>query len=602
MERHSFTGSRPAQWGLRIAEFPAAGFFAFIILERCNLGGTAPVFIWMTGHRELFLIEIAALVCVYGLVRAFFRLPFIPFAIYGGAVNLIGTANFYKLYYRSEPIIPFDIFNMTPAFTIANRMGLVFNLGLIFNLVFFMICLLLVFLIQKRLYKKNAARRIWTGLPVFCVSALCLIYMTSIPRLTAAGAVDIRYDQYNNYMVNGFTVATLMNFTDNRVKAPHNYSAAAIGGLRETIRGAEEPAASGYPPKQPHIIVLQMEAYGDPGFIDPRVCYEEDPFGPLAPYAAEMRRFRALTSVLGGGTANTEYEFLTGYNMYFCPPGVIPFIHYMNSPKPSLATDLSALGYQTIVMHPHAGSFYNRAAAYARMGFDRFITQEEFDDPVYIGYYISDGSFGRKVIEIFEEEKGREPLFLYGISIQNHGPYNSLEHRRDYPLTLKDGLILNETQRMELETYGANIRDASVMLANLIRYLSMEEDPVLLLVYGDHQAAWSWVHELPACADLDMRRYSSEGFFWANYPLEDDERPLISVSGLGPLLMLRAALPLSPYQKGINLQFNELLAYNVAIAEENDGTVNYIRPERVDGYRLLQYDRMFGKNYLGQPD
>ncbi|MCL1804486.1 MAG: LTA synthase family protein, partial [Clostridiales bacterium] len=451
-------------------------------------------------------------------------------------------------------------------------------------------------------HKTPAARRFWTGLPVFCLSALCLAYMASVPRLTALGAVDIRYDQYNNYMKNGFMAATLLNFTDSGVKAPKGYGAGMMAELRERIIAEPEPPAMGQPPKKPHIIVLQMEAYGDPGFIDPRVAYREDPFGPLAPYEGELQRFRTLTSVLGGGTANTEYEFLTGYNTYFCPPGAIPFIRYLHGPKPSLAADLAELGYSSVVMHPHKGSFYSRTSAYGRLGFDRFVTQEEFDDPVYIGHYISDGSFGRKVLEIYEEEKGQGPLFLYGISIQNHGPYSNPDHHRRYALALGEGLALSGVQIMELETYGANLRDASAMLAELIRYFSAQSEPILLLVYGDHQAAWSWVHGLPAGADLDMRRYSSEGFFWANYPLEDDGRPLISVSGLGPRMMRKAGLPLPLYQKGIDLQFREVLAYNVAVTVENDGSVRYITPEGAGAFQPLQYDRMFGKNYLEQRD
>jgi phosphoglycerol transferase MdoB-like AlkP superfamily enzyme len=427
-----------------------------------------------------------------------------------------------------------------------------------------------------------------------------LICLSDATRLAAVGAVDIRYDQYNNYIYNGFTVATLLNMADSSVKAPLDYNAATVSRLREAIRGATPPRTTGAPPKQPHIIALQMEAYAAPSYIDPRIGYAEDPFGPLAPYAEGIRHFHTLVSVYGGGTANTEYEFLTGNNLVFYPFGVMPFIRYMNSPKPSLATDLAALGYQSIAMHPHTGSFYNRATAYARLGFDRLVTQDEFDDPVRVGYYISDGSFGRKVIELFEEERDNGPLFLFGISIQNHGPYNDPMLHRSFPLRVADGVALNDAQRMEMETYGANIRDASAMLASLLRYFSAVDDPVLVLVFGDHQAAWSWVRDTQEGAALDMRRYSSEGFFWANYPLEDGTRPTVSASGLGPEMLLRAGLPLSLYQKGVELQFREIMAYNIAVMVDNDGGVGYVEPKRLEPFWLLQYDRMFGSNYMEQ--
>jgi hypothetical protein len=368
--------------------------------------------------------------------------------------------------------------------------------------------------------------------------------------------------------------------------------------LREEIETADEPEPLGDPPRKPHIIALQMEAYGDPGIIDQGIAFQNELFAPLQPYAGEIQRFNTLVSVLGGGTANTEYEFLTGYNMYFCPSGVTPFIRYVNQSKPSLAATLSALGYQTIAVHPHAGSFYSRDTAYPRLGFERFITQEEFDDPVYVGYYISDGSFGKKIIDVFEEEKGNGPLFLFGISIQNHGPYIGQPGHRLNAVELSDGRALNGAQVEELEIYGANIIDSSVMLAGLIQYFSKTDEPVLLLVFGDHQAAWSWSFDPSGGPEQELKRHSTESFFWANYPLRDNSKPLVSASELGCLTMLKAGLELPLYEKGIVLQFNEISAYNSSVYVGNDGSIHYIDRSRVEDFRMLQYDRMFGKNYL----
>jgi phosphoglycerol transferase MdoB-like AlkP superfamily enzyme len=470
---------------------------------------------------------------------------------------------------------------------------------LLLNFLLYAVCLLVAWLIPKYLYhpikvRFTAAR---VALVAF-VSAAFLIFLANIPTLEAFGAVDMRYDQYQNYQYNGFVLSTLMNLADSRVEKPLNYGSATINALAEEIDGMEDPVALGKPQKQPHIIAIQMEAYGNPGLIDSRISYVNDPFAPLAPYSGEIQRFHTLTSVLGGGTANTEYEFLTGFNMVFCPAGVTPFIRYMNQPKPSLVKDLAAMGYQAVALHPHNASFYNRAAAFPRLGFTRFVTMEEFDDPVYIGYYISDGSFGTKVVELYEEERDKGPLFLFAISIQNHGPYSFPETYRAYPVCLSGGLAMDENQIMELETYGANIHDSSVMLANLIGYFSQTDEPVLLLVFGDHQASWSWSLNLPPNPELDLRRYSTESFFWANYPLEVDERTLVSASGLGPLMMRKAGLSLPRYEKGIHLQFDAMMAYNIAITVENDGSARYIDRDMMEAYRLLQYDRMFGADYL----
>ena len=587
-----------AQFSMRIGECLAAAAFGVIVLERCNFNGMEAFWHWLPSSRGLTLAALLALSAAYGALRVFFARPAIPFAVYGGLTWLVGASNYYKLYYRNEPLVPYDLFNIAPAMSIAGRMNLHFDRGLKLNLAFFAFCLLSLWLGARVLYKPIPVHPARKALPCLCISLACLASLTNLTTLKFFGAVDIRYDQYQNYQTNGFIVATLMNLTDSGVESPVYYSDLTVSVLRGHIEAAASPAPLGEPPKPPHIIALQMEAFSDPQLIDPRITYEKDPFSPLEAYAAEIQRFHTLVSVLGGGTSNTEYEFLTGYNTYFCPPGVTPFIRYMNKTRPSLVSDLAKMGYRTVAVHPHTGSFYNRDKVYPRLGFSRFVTIEEFNDPVYTGFYIADETFGQKVIELYEEERGGGPLFLLGVSIQNHGPYSHPSQWRHYPVSVGGGLALTGAQIKELETFGANIYDSSTMLANLIRYFSESDEPVLLLAYGDHQAAWPWTLEMPGGPELELRRYSTESFFWANYPLERDSRPLISASGLGPWMMRKAGLMLPLYAKGVDLQFEDLMAYNIAITVENDGNMRYVERERVEGFRLLQYDRMFGSDYL----
>ncbi|MCL1848752.1 MAG: LTA synthase family protein [Clostridiales bacterium] len=596
------TEDKPAllpQIALRLGESLLSAVFGVFILERCNMGGLGPVLLWVCASPALLFLALFTCLAVYRVIRFLIPSPCWAFALYGSLISLIGLANYFKLYYRTEPLVPYDILNVGPAFGIAGNMGMRLDRGLLLNLLLFALCLTLMGVIRRYGYKPLPPRPWWKAAILPLLSLVCLWYLTDMHHLAALGVEDIRYDQYRNYQTNGFVVSTLTNLSDSRVKSPADYSPEAVAALRSRIEAADAPAPMGNPDKPPHILVLQMEAYADPRLVDPRVVYPRDPFGPLAAYEGEMQKFRTLVSTIGGGTSNTEYEFLTGFNMYYCPVGVTPFICYMQKPRQSLATALSAYGYQNIVMHPHMGRFYSRDKVYPKLGFDRFVTEEEFDDPVYIGSYISDGSFGKKIVELFEEERGKGPLFLYAISIQNHGPYGGGDFWRDCPVALEDGLALSEAQIAELETFGANLNDSALMLANLIRYLSQVDEPVLLLVYGDHQAAWLWSMDTPGTPDVELRRYSTESFFWANYPLQGGVRPVVSASVLGSQTLRMAGLALPLYEKGIDLHSRELMAYNVAITVENDGTLDYAKHSRLESFLLLQYDRMFGGNYLG---
>jgi phosphoglycerol transferase MdoB-like AlkP superfamily enzyme len=587
---------------LRGLEGLLAGLCGLILLERCNQGGTAGAYQWVMRSPRLAMLEVAALILLYGIFRSFFRRPALPFAIYGGLVYFLGMANYFKLFYRNEPLTPQDFFNLPVAVAIAGKMHLSLDLGLIVNLLLVLGCFLLVWLGAKRLYRPLPLHLFWRVALTLGLALSFFAYFTRLPHLQALGAKDIRYNQALNYRLNGFSVSMLMNSSGAQAKKPAGYGRAALDLLRRDIEAAPAPAPLGRPGTKPHIIVLQMEAFADPQLIETRIHYQQDPFAPLAPYETQMRPFGAVASVLGGGTANSEYELLTGYNMYFCLPGVTPFLRYVSKPKPSLARELAAQGYRTIAMHPHVGSFYNRNVVYPNLGFQRFVTQEEFEDPRYVGYYISDEAYSQKIIELYEEEKEGGPLFLFTVSIQNHGPYNYPEIYRPYPLTLEDGLELSQGQIQELETYGANLQDASQALASLLAYFSGLDEPVLLVVYGDHQAGWSWADTLADEPELTLKTYTTQSFFWANYPLEENSRDLISISGLAPEILLRAGLDLSLYNKGIALQFQDIMAYNIAVTVENDGAVDYVRPERVESFRMLQYDRMFGKNYLEQAE
>jgi len=596
-----------AQMALRAGEYLFAALFGVLILERCNQGGISALWLWVSQRHGLAVASVFVLLCIYTFLRVFFRKPFIPFVIYGVLVNLAGAAHLFKMFYRGEPLFPNDIFNIGPAFAIAGRMQIHVNRGLLINLLCFLLSALVIRLVSRRFYQPLPIHPIGKIVPGLLIPVLCLLYFTNIAHLEVFGVLDIRYDQYNNYLRNGFVLSTVMNLADSRVDKPEGYGREAVADLRRSIEAVPDPTPLGSPPAKPHIIVLQMEAYADPRAFDPAIRYAEDPFDPLytldrtwplnRPERITLQHFHTLVSIIGGGTSDTEFEFLTGYSMRFCPMGVTPFIRYMDKAKPSLATDLSALGYRTVAMHPHKGSFYNRDEAYPRLGFDRFVTQEEFVDPQYIGY-VSDESFGDKVIELFEEEKENGPMFLFGISIQNHGPYNIPELQRDYPLAADVAPTLDAEQIDELETFGANLYDSSTMLARLLRYFSQIDEPVLLLVFGDHQAAWPWIFSMKEEPQLELKKYSTESFFWANYPLADDIQPVVSAAALAPLLMRKAGLPLPLYQKGLWLQSDEMMAYNISITVENDGSVRYIDRARVEGFRMLQYDRVFGGNYI----
>lgn len=589
---------------LRLFEILLMGAASFVILERCNMGGLWAALNWLWNKPRLFLLDFALGAVFYGLIRCFFRKPLIPACVFVLLTAFLSSVNYYKMILRGDPLIPMDIYNLGVAAEMAPNMNITLNSVIVMNLLFLTACLAVIWAYQRWLYRPLTERRGRRWLGAAACLALCLLFFhhfLDMGTLKAQGAVDVRYNQFTNYRTNGFLVSTMMNLTHIDVEEPEGYGPEAVRQAAAEINAWQPPGALGSPGEMPHIIAIQMEAYGDPRRLSADIVFETDPFSPLEPYQDELRSFRTLTSIVGGGTANSEYEFLTGFNMIFCPPGVTPFLTYVNKDRPSLARDLTSLGYRNFALHPNTGSFYGRDMVYPNLGFQEFYTIEDFDNPAYQGYYVTDEAFKDKLIEIFDQKrKGEEgPIFAFGVSIQNHGPYNYPECAREYPFRAAD-LSLNEEQVMEISTYAAHMYDANVMLAELMDYLSGLDEPVLLLVYGDHQASWTWANAFEQTPELVMEKYLTDSFFWANYPIEEPDTPLISASGLAPWLLRYADLPMNTYFRGVQKQFEDKMAYNLAVTVDLAGQVSFSDKEALEPLKLLPYDRMFGKDYIDQ--
>jgi len=579
--------------GLEVVGASAA---ALIIIERFNQEGTGLLWLWFLNSPKIVIANVLILASIYGLIRICFRKPLIPACIYGGLIFGIGCVHYYKVLLKGEPLMPIDVLNVKTAAMIAPNMNIQLNRGFWINLGFLLFCILLIALYQQFILRPLPVRRWFYIVPIACLAALCLIGFSNSKIRNQFDVVDIRYDQSYNYKYNGFMMAALMNTGGTRVKAPEGYDQAYFQQLLQSRDLDAVPAVKSE--SLPTIIVVQTEAFSDPRLLDNTLKYDPDPFAALEKYRGSMHSFKTLTSVLGGSTATTEFEFLTGFNMAYAPQGIMPFVQYMSKERPSLAWDLQKMGYETIGIHANVGTFYARDKAYPRLGFQKFFTIDDFKEPQYQGYYVSDQSTEEKIIETYENKPHNQPLFCFTVTIQNHGPYNLTGIDRKYGVQ-EGAVALTETQNRELRNFGANLQDESQMLANLIQYFSEQNEPVLLLAYGDHQATWSWSKSLPDSQNLQAAKYLTEGFFWTNYPVDFEKRTVIGANYLSPYLFKYAGLPLPAYYQLLYQEATQVLGYNPFFVLKNDHSIVMQPDSEIESFALLQYDRTFGKDYLG---
>lgn len=358
---------------------------------------------------------------------------------------------------------------------------------------------------------------------------------------------------------NGTHVNMLEQLRQMHVSPPDGYDADALAKLTEAYPAGEAE-------ELPTIVVIMDESFADLSVLGAPIRTDRE----VTPFLSSLRENTvsglALASVFGGKTANSEWEFLTASTMGCMPNGTIPFEQYVEDGDYSILAPLKALGYRCVGMHPCPPSNWKRQAAYEAMGFDETYFLEDFPQEDMVRETVSDREMFREMVRCYEN-KGDEPLFLFGVTIQNHGGYsgdwNNLEHSvslegysRAYPDVEQYLSLLHETDRAMEELIGA---------------FAGREDKVVVLFFGDHQpkldqAFVEEVHGGPLKTAAEQAlQYQVPFYIWANYDMQAFTAPCTSLNYL-PVYLLRAAgLPLPPYQAYLEEAMVQVPAVNAYV-------------------------------------
>ena len=310
-----------------------------------------------------------------------------------------------------------------------------------------------------------------------------------------------------------------------------------------------------------------------------------------------------LVPVYGGGTCNTEFEFLTGLSMSNLPRGIYPYQMYDLSGVESLPRLFKKLGYDTLAIHPGKAASWNRAQAFSDLGFDDFISEENFnaEESDYLRGFISDAACYEKLIEAYENRK--KEMFIFCVTIQNHGGYENITFDEDDLVSLEGDL----NHYNDAREYLSLVRVSDNELKKLFDYFSNVNDPVVICVFGDHQPGLNgdFYDELYGkkseylTTEEKTEKYMTPYLIWANYDLGQEERFDTSANFLGSILLKKAGLP----QDSLNMFLLEMQESIPMINPDyikmaNEKWLNlteYQENEWIQNYSILQYYEMFGK-------
>ena len=377
---------------------------------------------------NIFLFELAAwlLFFVTGRAKTALRLELLVTLIYG-------LANTYVVEFRTNPIVPWDLFSLRTAVSVARtydlmqyrRMVLISSLIILLMIALKFVKLRMpAFLWKKEQFdwRENGKRLAMRLVPAGLVVAILVNF---------AGKLQDENFQTRNYLypflftpvymtdVNGMVVTFVMNLAYMSIDEPEGYDRDEVEALLATYEISENENGSNAGNtgdsdgiESPNIIVIMNEAFSDMASVADFTASEDYmPFiHSLQQGAEDTITGNLQVSVCGGNTANSEFEFLTGNSMAFLPQGSIPYQQYLIHEIPAIPAHLKEMGYYTVAAHPYNATGWDRDTVYPLLGFERSIFVNQYDRTNKLRSYISDAECVDKIIEVYEGKGEGTPL------------------------------------------------------------------------------------------------------------------------------------------------------------------------------------------------
>ena len=316
----------------------------------------------------------------------------------------------------------------------------------------------------------------------------------------------------------------------------------------------------------------------------------------------------AYASIFGGNTPNSEYEFLTGNTMGFLPESSVGFNLFVRGNLPSIASELKSEGYTTLAMHPYRGTNYRRNIVYPQIGFDTFYTRDDFKNQSYIRNYISDQTLAERIVSEFEKNKETgNPFFSWNVTVQNHGDYFAKNTKNlDMSITVENP----EVDQTRTKIYVNLIRQSDAMFEYLVDTFSKEDEPVVIVMFGDHQANLGddTYEYLLGKKDEDltpeerMEKYKIPFVIWANYDIQEDTIEKTSLNYLYSILADRLGFPMTGYQKYLLDLSEEIPVLCAQGYWTADGSFYELKDQespyydKINEYNILEYNDILGSS------
>lgn len=447
--------------------------------------------VYMFTNPVVFLYNAMIIVLTLSISQLFKRKTFVITFISIIWIAL-GITNFYLLGLRTTPLSATDFFLIRSVYLIV-AVYLTPAQVIMIVAVLILAIVFIVFIFMK--FPKQSVR-IKHSL-IFIFSMVLLVSLSTVGLLKVNAIADRFGNMVNAYDEYGFVYCFSISVIDSGVEKPDEYSFEVVYNVIEENKKEESADFT------PNIVVLQMESFVDcEYFINYK--YSENP----NPYFQKLKEnyssgYLRVPSV-GAGTANVEFEVISGMSLYDFGAGEYPYKSILQSSTcESYPFILKELGYKSQAIHNHNATFYDRNLVYPMLGFDRFISVEYMYDVEKTPLeWSKDYIFESEIIKALKSTDGHD--FIYSISVQTHGKYPT-EPIEETTIDVEG--LPTEEDTIGFEYYVQQIKENDELLEKIVNNIMNFDEPTVLVIFGDHLPNFKFEPEDYATNDLYLSEY-----------------------------------------------------------------------------------------------
>ena len=535
------------------------------VIEAISRHSVVAAWDYMTGTPLVFLYNAFMIFVTFSIVYLFKRRIFVRMII-GAIWVILGIANGYILLKRVTP------FNAQDLKIAGDGIALINNYCNGFEVVVIAVgaVALLIWLISMWRRGGQYAGKIHhiAALIGIIVCGVLYTFVTNIAidkRVVSTyfGNIAFAYEDY------GLPYCFSASLFNTGISEPNGYTKKAMAKIDKDGE-LNQTATSRSSDELPNIIVVQLESYFDVANAEFFTTYEDACPNLHNLYQNYSNGYFKVPSV-GAGTANTEFEVLTGMNLRYFGPGEYPYKTYSKKhPTESAATALASLGYGTHALHDNTGNFYSRANVFNNMGFDTF-TSKEFMNVLQTteNGWAKDEILTHHIMEAMDTTKQED--FVFTVSVQGHGNYPETQVIENPKIKVEG--IEDEALKNKWEYYVNQVYEMDQFVGDLIKAVEERNEPSVVVFYGDHLPTMGLKAE-----DLKSRYlYNTNYVIWDNIGLQKDDKNIPAYQLMSEVL------------NRLDIHSGTVFNYH----QQRKGTKNYL-----SDLELLQYDILYGKQYV----